>query len=204
MIGDNTYDELEIYARYYQEITLWQGFIVFQGEEIWWGTSWETEMEALEEARAKVRTDLLAIYSPSFGLPTSINPDDSISEGIATTFSRSDHKHAIVASAAGNSAFGDSASEGVATSFSRSDHVHGRESVDNSTVEINTNTLRVKDGGITGVKLNSAVAAAGLSQDGSSNLQVNVDNTTIGINGSDQLYYKAIAYPDGLFWMGGY
>lgn len=53
--------------------------------------------------------------------------------------------------------------------------------VDNSTIEISSDTLRVKDGGITAVKLNSNVAGSGL---GSSLgvLSVNVDSSTIEIS----------------------
>ena len=53
--------------------------------------------------------------------------------------------------------------------------------VDGSTLEITDvldepGVIRVKDGGITGIKLAAAVAGAGLSKDGSNNLQVNAGN----------------------------
>ena len=44
--------------------------------------------------------------------------------------------------------------------------------VDDSTIEINSDSLRLKDDGVTGAKLAPAVAAGGLTQDGSGNLQV--------------------------------
>lgn len=59
------------------------------------------------------------------GTPTSIEPDDSGSGGAATTISRSDHKHTIVAAAPGSITPDDAAAEGNAISFARSNHVHG-------------------------------------------------------------------------------
>lgn len=53
--------------------------------------------------------------------------------------------------------------------------------VDNSTIEISTNALRVKAAGITGSHLNTSVAGDGLSGGGGSALSVNVDNSTIEI-----------------------
>ena len=47
------------------------------------------------------------------------------SEGSATSFSRSDHTHAIASASANTITPDASASEGTATSFSRSDHTHG-------------------------------------------------------------------------------
>lgn len=58
------------------------------------------------------------------GVPPSIDPDDAAAAGTATTLSRSDHQHAVVAAVAGTIAPDDAAAEGVATSFARSDHVH--------------------------------------------------------------------------------
>ena len=46
--------------------------------------------------------------------------------------------------------------------------------VDDSTIEIVTDTLQLKDDGVTGAKLAPAVAGSGLTQDGSGNLDVNV------------------------------
>lgn len=51
-----------------------------------------------------------------------IEPDDAAAAGAAASFSRSDHKHAIVAATAAT--IGSANTEGSATSFSRSDHVH--------------------------------------------------------------------------------
>ena len=61
--------------------------------------------------------------------------------------------------------------------------------VDSSTIEINTDTLRVKDSGITAAKIASAVAGAGLAGGAGTALSVNVDNSTIEIN-SDTLRLK--------------
>ena len=56
---------------------------------------------------------------------TVIQPDDAAATGTADTFSRSDHKHAIVTATPTNIVPDDTAQEGTATSFARSDHVHG-------------------------------------------------------------------------------
>jgi hypothetical protein len=53
--------------------------------------------------------------------------------------------------------------------------------VDNSTIEISSDTLRVKNGGITAVKLNSDVAGSGLVSS-LGVLSVNVDSSTIEIS----------------------
>ena len=51
----------------------------------------------------------------------------------------------------------------------------------------NIATRELQAGSVTGVKINPSALGAGLSKDGSSNLQVNVDGTSIIINGSNQL-----------------
>lgn len=61
--------------------------------------------------------------------------------------------------------------------------------VDNSTVEINSNALRVKAAGIDENHLAASVAGNGLSGGAGSALAVNVDNSTIEIN-SDSLRVK--------------
>lgn len=61
--------------------------------------------------------------------------------------------------------------------------------VDDSTIEINADTLRVKDSGITAAKIAAAVAGNGLGGGGGSALSVNVDDSTIEIN-SDTLRVK--------------
>jgi hypothetical protein len=64
--------------------------------------------------------------------------------------------------------------------------------VDDSTIEINTDTLRVKDSGITALKLNADTAGDGLSLAGGTNaLTVNVDGTTLETN-TDTLRIKAL------------
>lgn len=62
--------------------------------------------------------------------------------------------------------------------------------VDDSTIGITTDSLNVKDGGITGTQLNTSVAGDGLSGGGGSALSVNVDNSTIETN-ADSLRVKA-------------
>ena len=62
--------------------------------------------------------------------------------------------------------------------------------VDDSTIGITTDSLNVKDGGITGTQLNTSVAGDGLSGGGGSALSVNVDNSTIETN-VDTLRVKA-------------
>jgi hypothetical protein len=58
--------------------------------------------------------------------------------------------------------------------------------VDDSTIEINSDTLRLKDAGITSAKLASAVAGSGLLGGAGTALEVNVDDSTIVII-SDEL-----------------
>ena len=62
---------------------------------------------------------------------------------------------------------------------------------DGSTIELASNTLRVKDAGITSAKLAAAVAGNGLSGGAGSALAVNVDNSSIEIN-ADTLRVKAL------------
>lgn len=60
---------------------------------------------------------------------------------------------------------------------------------DGSTLEISTDTLRVKDAGITAAKLATSVAGDGLAGGGGTALSVNVDASTIEIN-ADTLRVK--------------
>ena len=62
--------------------------------------------------------------------------------------------------------------------------------VDNSTVEVNTDIVRVKDAGITAAKLAAAVAGNGLAGGAGTALSVSVDDSTIEISG-DALRVKA-------------
>lgn len=62
--------------------------------------------------------------SVSYGTPGTIEPDDSVADGVATTVARSDHQHGIAAAAAGAATPGDTVAEGSASSFARSDHRH--------------------------------------------------------------------------------
>jgi hypothetical protein len=58
--------------------------------------------------------------------------------------------------------------------------------VDDSTIELNSDALRLKDDGVTGAKLAPAVAGAGLAQDGSGNLDVGAaTNGGISVNAND-------------------
>lgn len=61
--------------------------------------------------------------------------------------------------------------------------------VDDSTIEINSDALRLKDSGITSAKLATSVAGSGLSGGNGTALAVNVDDSTIEIN-SDTLRLK--------------
>ena len=63
--------------------------------------------------------------------------------------------------------------------------------VDDSTVELSSDKVQVKDDGITGAKLAPAVAGSGLVQDVSGNLDINVDDSTIEIDtGTDTVIVK--------------
>jgi len=58
--------------------------------------------------------------------------------------------------------------------------------VDDSSIEINSDALRLKDDGVTGAKLAPAVAGAGLAQDGSGNLDIGAAaNAGIAVNADD-------------------
>lgn len=61
--------------------------------------------------------------------------------------------------------------------------------VDSSTIEVNADTLRVKDAGITEAKLNASVAGSGLAGGAGTALSVNVDNSTVEVN-SDTVRVK--------------
>lgn len=91
------------------------------------------------------RHDTQSRHQPGTSIGTAIAgpslPGDSNAEGVATSFSRSDHRHSreqhgsaqhavgtvVPAGTPGSSAPGDAPSAGVATTAARSDHVHGRE-----------------------------------------------------------------------------
>jgi len=73
--------------------------------------------------------------------------------------------------------------------------------VDDSTIETNSDTLRLKDDGVTGAKLAPAVAGLGLAQDGSGNLDVQVSGA-IKI-ASDKLGISGSIAGDGLAFAGG-
>lgn len=62
----------------------------------------------------------------SLGSPVAEAIGSTASDGTATTFPRSDHRHAMPAAAAPvTQAFGDAAAEGTATTLARADHKHG-------------------------------------------------------------------------------
>lgn len=69
--------------------------------------------------------------------------------------------------------------------------------VDDSGIEINSDTLRLKDDGVTGAKLAPAVAGAALAQDGSGNLDVQVDDSSLEVN-SDALRVKALGVTNAM------
>ena len=92
------------------------------------GTFAEGNDSRLSDSRsptAHATTHLPAGSDPlSTAIASSIQPDDAAAIGVANSFSRSDHKHGIVAAAPGSISPDDAAVEGVAVSFSRSDHQH--------------------------------------------------------------------------------
>lgn len=57
--------------------------------------------------------------------------------------------------------------------------------VDDSTIEISSNALRLKDDGVTGAKLAPAVAGKGIAQDGSGNLDLDDEDEELTLNGTD-------------------
>ena len=64
--------------------------------------------------------------------------------------------------------------------------------VDDSTIEIASNLLALKDDGVTGAKLAAAVAGEGLKQDGSGNLDVDIDSLTVTHTTPDDTDFIAI------------
>lgn len=64
-----------------------------------------------------------------------IEPDDAAAVGVAESFARSDHQHAIVAAIA--IAVASANAEGVATSFARSDHAHDARTLPTQIADLN-------------------------------------------------------------------
>jgi len=60
------------------------------------------------------------------------------------------------------------------------------------TIDATTKFLKIQDNGITGNKFNSSAASNGLVATTTNGIQANIDNTTIKINGTNQLYVSAI------------
>lgn len=84
--------------------------------------------------------------------PTASAVGDASVTGTATTYARTDHKHAREAFAApGNSAVGDAAAAGAAATVARSDHTHGREAFGGSVVSETTYGLSATVGAATTV-----------------------------------------------------
>ena len=73
--------------------------------------------------------------------------------------------------------------------------------VDDSTIETDSDTLRLKDDGVTGAKLAPAVAGLGLAQDGSGNLDIQVSGALV--IASDKVGISGSIAGDGLAFAGG-
>jgi hypothetical protein len=71
-----------------------------------------------------LRRNGTSIEGVSAAAAGTIQPDDSADAGAASTWARSDHRHAIACAVAGTISPDDAAAEGVSTSFSRADHTH--------------------------------------------------------------------------------
>ena len=83
---------------------------------LWWNnTSWVAAMSS----------------AVSYGTATTQAIGDTAVDGVATTVSRSDHKHGLPAFGAvtGQTSYGSSSGNGSASTISRSDHVHGTPSL---------------------------------------------------------------------------
>ena len=107
-------------------------------------------------------------FGAAFGTPaTPAAVATTASAGSGGVPAREDHVHILAAGVAGD---GLALTAGVLS-----------VNVDGSTLEVVTDTLQVKNGGIIGVKLAPAVAGVGLVQDGSGNLDVNVDGSTLEV-----------------------
>lgn len=59
----STIDEFIINAKFFQEITSWRGYIVFQGTEVWESTSYATEKEARDSTRERIESKLEDLFS---------------------------------------------------------------------------------------------------------------------------------------------
>jgi len=101
------------------------------------------------------------------GTPAAV--DTAGSAGSAGSPPRSDHVHALSANVAGAGLILSAGALAV--------------NVDNSSLEVNADIVRVKALGITGAMLATAIAGAGLTQDGSGNLQLSPDNSTVELSG---------------------
>ena len=84
-------------------------------------------------------------------LPGAIQPDDTASDGVASTAARSDHRHSVAAASAGT--ISGSNAEGTSTSFARADHDHAL----GTGVVTSTNIL---DGTIVNADVNASAAVA--------------------------------------------
>lgn len=74
------------------------------------------------DGATKAYVDTAAAAGVTFGTPGSIQPDDTASDGVASTAARSDHRHSVAAASAGT--ISGSNAEGTSTSFARADHDH--------------------------------------------------------------------------------
>jgi hypothetical protein len=91
------------------------------------GTLQEWQNSTSTALASVASTGVFTFPAGNFGSPVASAPGDTVSQGIAATLSRSDHRHARETPATGSSIADVSvaAAAGVATSFPRSDHVHG-------------------------------------------------------------------------------
>ncbi len=109
-------------------------------------------------------------FGAALGTPgTPVDVTTTAAAGAAGGPARSDHQHKLAAGVAG---------AGLVLNAGALD-----VQVDNSSIEINADTLRVKALGITGAMLATAIAGAGLTQDGGGNLQLSPDNSTVELSG---------------------
>ena len=77
--------------------------------------------------------------SPSYGTPTTQNPDQTNTQGSTNTVADAGHVHAIVTAAASSQTPNQANAKGTSTSFARADHVHNIPTGSASTISLNAN-----------------------------------------------------------------
>lgn len=146
------------------------------------GSTIETSADALRVKDAGITAAKLATDSVTTAKILALNVTSAKINDLAVTTGKINDA-AVTADKLAAAVAGNGLAGGAGTALS--------VNVDDSTIELNTDALRVKDAGITSAKLAAAVAGNGLAGGAGTALSVNVDDSTIEIN-SDTLRVKAL------------